>query len=137
MGARGRSMVRSDIRTPAQRSTEQGRLREDSPALCTPSGSPQASRHLRRTRRDISLRLKTARTHILQFALTIPTGLHTTQHFPLKEAPLGVVLGRAFPAPFPSLSRPCLQRARNPLRSILSPPSFQKDEFNVSSPLVL
>ncbi|KAJ1134990.1 hypothetical protein NDU88_001436 [Pleurodeles waltl] len=39
---------------------------------------------------------------------------------------MGAVLGRAFPAPFPSLSRPCLQRARSPLRSVLSPPILSK-----------
>ncbi|KAJ1135011.1 hypothetical protein NDU88_001457 [Pleurodeles waltl] len=64
---------------------------------------------------NISLRLKTTHTHPA-VCLTIPTGLHTTQHFPPWEAPLGAVLGRAFPAPFSSLSRPCLQRARSPLR---------------------
>ncbi|KAJ1134991.1 hypothetical protein NDU88_001437 [Pleurodeles waltl] len=48
------------------------------------------------------------------------------QHFPPCEAPLGAVLGRAFPAPFPSLSRPCLQRARSPLRSVLSTPILSK-----------
>ncbi|KAJ1134999.1 hypothetical protein NDU88_001445 [Pleurodeles waltl] len=47
---------------------------------------------------------------------TVHLGLHTTQHFPPWDAPLGAVLGRAFPAPFPSHSRPCLQRARSPLR---------------------
>ncbi|KAJ1135015.1 hypothetical protein NDU88_001461 [Pleurodeles waltl] len=55
--------------------------------------------------------------------------LHTTQHFPPWEAPLGAVLGRAFPAPFPSLSRPCLQRVRSPLRSVLSTPILSKEEF--------
>ncbi|KAJ1134987.1 hypothetical protein NDU88_001433 [Pleurodeles waltl] len=76
---------------------------------------------------NISLRLKTTHTHPA-VCLTIPTGLHTTQHFPPWEAPLGAVLGQAFPAPFPSLSRPCLQRARSPLRSVLSPSqSFQKE----------
>ncbi|KAJ1109194.1 hypothetical protein NDU88_006558 [Pleurodeles waltl] len=58
MGARGRSIIHSDIRATAQHSAEQGRLREDSPALCNRCG--EMSEKLRRCRKELAAALDRA-----------------------------------------------------------------------------